>query len=1299
MSTVYPSTLSGIRHWAIADWQASGIDPVMIAANLQIFEGIAALDRVLYSPKLRRTQSGGNPVAPAEQKPYRFLEDGIWRCKNLAPSSAWEQESLWSQVKPLHPRPSWKKLEDDSWVAVPGKFNKYESPKHESYGVYYLDVPEQIAAQVSARCGVPYPGGNFWQWVRDNISIPLILPEGAKKDAACLSRGHAAIGLGGVWMFRDPSDKDKLHPDLLAIRLKGRRIHIGFDFDPKLKTQIAVGKASNTLAYLLRKEGAIVDFIRIPSPDGEKCGLDDYFVQTGDDDLEGCEFSSESLYPYNPWEFTYEPDILVNRRYLGDIEGLPYSGLRIVKATTGTGKTDHIRDQMVPLIEQGSRCLIITNRKSTGRELAARFGVQYIDDGEGVRDSVYGFACCVESVKPFGKASPQVTRVRQTELGPEKLPSEWLDGIVILDEFDQTLQQMLGGSTCRGDRGWIITTFKSLIQDVLVRSNGLVVAISADISNLDVEFLMAIAREACDDEDALQCPIRPFVVVNEFEHEHKYNAYLYNGPADIYNKAVEILKSKPQDKCLWFSVEGAQTKSKWGTKTIERMLKEEFPGIRIKRFDQQILGTDNSDADIEHINELARDCDVMLSSTSISSAVSLHETERWIAVCDISAGLNSVREYRQRLDRVRAGVDRHLFIPKIAKPIANGSSDYRKIRAGKNRQVSALMRILQEVDFNIDKAHDPVCFRTWTKQVARFNRDCYRYREAAISLFESEGVRVIPVDSLDKEGAKAISNSAKMARDKNWADHCIQRADALEIEPETFRELDKKAQKTEAEQYQCERYRIAQDFGGIEELTPSLIKKHDESRHKQWRLNFYLLFAKFAESQDRRDLEHLLSRPLLHLPDIQCRSVKARMLEFLGVKRLLDPDKEFTGESPEVQGIVTLARSGRQSVKDCLGVKINPGVSAMQTCQQLLGLMDLKLTSSRRRTPEGVKRFYRFIPPEDERWAVFDLWVDGEVLKSSDSQGGDPAGGDPAASDPVPPDLTSGEEWGRSTPPINRFIYAGGGSVGGGSGSRDQSPRKEREGINSPSGDQPEESRAIASDGEKPINSPSGDQPEESRAIASTRQNPTNSPSGDQPEESRAIASTRQNPINVAAGEQPFEGINSPSDSSGGDQPEDDINSATNSPAGDRTNADILPRRFVTGDRIRGIYHNAYGGTEQREGIVEVDPLGRLYFTLEKKAKFDVTPKVLLDSLQDIRPLPDPVVTRETTELIEQLTHQGTGLGAIRELIVGRYGVPDRRLMSTSQLRDLRDRLLSLLAKRTEQDSCHQKPGGHCGPD
>jgi hypothetical protein len=1145
MSTVYPSTLSGIRHWAIADWQASGIDPVMIAANLQIFEGIAALDRVLYSPKLRRTQSGGNPVAPAEQKSYRFLEDGIWRCKNLAPSSGWEQESLWSQIKPLHPRPSWKKLEDDSWVVVPGKFNKYESPKHESYGVYYLDVPGEIAAQVSARCGVPYPGGNFWQWVRDNISIPLILPEGAKKDAACLSRGHAAIGLGGVWMFRDPSDKDKLHPDLLAIGLKGRRIHIGFDFDPKLKTQIAVGKASNTLAYLLRKEGAIVDFIRIPSPDGEKCGLDDYFVQTGDDDLEACEFSSESLYPYNPWEFTYEPDILVNRRYLGDIEGLPYSGLRIVKATTGTGKTDHIRDQMVPLIEQGSRCLIITNRKSTGRELAARFGVQYIDDGEGVRDSVYGFACCVESVKPFGKASPQVTRVRQTELGPEKLPSEWLDGIVILDEFDQTLQQMLGGSTCRGDRGWIITTFKSLIQDVLVRSNGLVVAISADISDLDVEFLMAIAREACGDEDALQCPIKPFVVVNEFQHEHKYNAYLYNGPADIYNKAVEILKSKPQDKCLWFSVEGAQTKSKWGTKTIERMLKEEFPGIRIKRFDQQILGTDNSDADIEHINELARDCDVMLSSTSISSAVSLHETERWIAVCDISAGLNSVREYRQRLDRVRAGVGRHLFIPKIAKPIANGSSDYRKIRAGKNRQVSALMRILQEVDFNIDKAHDPVCFRTWAKQVARFNRDCYRYREAAISLFESEGVRVIPVDSLDKEGVKAISDSAKIARDKNWADHCIQRADALEIEPETFRELDKKAQKTEAEQHQCERYRIVQDFGGIEELTPVLIKKHDEGRHKQWRLNFYLLFAKFAESQDRRDLEHLLSRPLLHLPDIKCRSVKARMLEFLGVKRLLDPDKEFTGDSPEVQGIVTLARLGRQSIKDCLGVKINPGVSAMQTCQQLLGLMDLKLTSSRRRTPEGVKRFYRFVPPQDERWTVFDLWVDREALKSSDSPGSELAGGELAASDPVPPDPTPGEEWGRSTPPINRSIYAGDGSVGVDhsfikKGDDADFPLGDKTGEgtqNSFSGDQPEESRAIASDGEKPINSPAGDQPEESRTIASTRQNPTNSPAGEQPQEDMAIASDRKHPTDSPVVEQP-KGVESATNSFAGEKPD-----------------------------------------------------------------------------------------------------------------------------------------------------------------
>ncbi len=56
---------------------------------------------------------------------------------------------------------------------------------------------------------------------------------------------------------------------------------------------------------------------------------------------------------------------------------------------------------------------------------------------------------------------------------------------------------------------------------------------------------------------------------------------------------------------------------------------------------------------------------------------------------------------------------------------------------------------------------------------------------------------------------------------------------------------------------------------------------------------------------------------------------------------------------------------------------------------------------------------------------------------------------------------------------------------------------------------------------------------------------------------------------------------------------------------------------------------------------MEVDPLGRLYVTLEKKAKFDVTPRVLLDSLQDIRPLPDPVVTRKKTNQLGKSPQQG----------------------------------------------------------
>jgi hypothetical protein len=39
----------------------------------------------------------------------------------------------------------------------------------------------------------------FWQWVKDNPTVPILITEGAKKTASLLSHGYVAVGLPGIY--------------------------------------------------------------------------------------------------------------------------------------------------------------------------------------------------------------------------------------------------------------------------------------------------------------------------------------------------------------------------------------------------------------------------------------------------------------------------------------------------------------------------------------------------------------------------------------------------------------------------------------------------------------------------------------------------------------------------------------------------------------------------------------------------------------------------------------------------------------------------------------------------------------------------------------------------------------------------------------------------------------------------------------------------------------------------------------------------------------------------------------------
>lgn len=137
--------------------------------------------------------------------------------------------------------------------------SKYLSPRGSQIHPYILEEVFEIA--------IDY-----------NPDKPLIFTEGEKKAAKATLEGFPAIGIPGVWCFKD-SENDFL-PELNELKLKHRDCFIVFDSD--ISQKMNVRHAELRLAVNLINRGAKPICVRLPNnKDGSKNGLDDFLVKYG----------------------------------------------------------------------------------------------------------------------------------------------------------------------------------------------------------------------------------------------------------------------------------------------------------------------------------------------------------------------------------------------------------------------------------------------------------------------------------------------------------------------------------------------------------------------------------------------------------------------------------------------------------------------------------------------------------------------------------------------------------------------------------------------------------------------------------------------------------------------------------------------------------------------------------------------------------------------------------------------------------------------------------------------------------
>jgi hypothetical protein len=117
-------------------------------------------------------------------------------------------------------------------------------------------------------------------------NMTLWITEGQKKADALASQGLCAIALLGVWNFKGKNDDGgvTLLADWDCIALKGRVVRIVFDSDVMQKS--AVRAALERLMEHLRRRGASIQPVYLPSENGKKVGVDDYLLRHSIADLE-----------------------------------------------------------------------------------------------------------------------------------------------------------------------------------------------------------------------------------------------------------------------------------------------------------------------------------------------------------------------------------------------------------------------------------------------------------------------------------------------------------------------------------------------------------------------------------------------------------------------------------------------------------------------------------------------------------------------------------------------------------------------------------------------------------------------------------------------------------------------------------------------------------------------------------------------------------------------------------------------------------------------------------------------------
>ena len=520
-------------------------------------------------------------------------------------------------------------------------------------------------------------------------------------------------------------------------------------------------------------------------------------------------------------------EVITDSKYFPDLNPAKSAKLLALKGRQGTGKTQSIRRLLKRL---GSpSVLALSHRVTLVSSLCRQFDCEDIA-------SIQGFG--LSGVSRLGLCIDSIHKIN---------PDDFTGGVVVIDEVRQVLQHAIFAKTDISKRR---TKALDIFANVL-RNAALVVVADADLSDLEIDHLQKLIGVSQSETE---------VIVHGGKPAAGRKLYVAESAEDLLADLRATLTSGGR---VHLCTTGQKVESRLGSRNLELWVKQNFPNLKVLRIDQESHGDKNHAAfqSCSKINEVAKANDVIISSPTMGTGVSIEADTEFAKVYAISTGVLSPEDVLQQVERVRYGCDRVLFAAKNAAMYRRGNGATTASR-WLSEEKAAAKRSLEHQLGRSDARLEEVSgvSRLWLGLAANYaalqNAYATNYRSNVISLLKRLGYEIAETEL--SGGDKGIKDETKNIKTDSTDRHLEAVAQARKIDEEEAKMLREATGLSEADRLALERYDVQHSVGISDEAIPcedpaglrafkALVRDSRDGRIRELRLRYTLGVGEDAE--------------------------------------------------------------------------------------------------------------------------------------------------------------------------------------------------------------------------------------------------------------------------------------------------------------------------------------------------------------------------------------------------------------------------------------------------------------------